>query len=111
MPPAAHTAPDWRALEADARFQALHRRKVRFLWGLMAFSVAYYFALPVGAGYFPELFRTRLAGPINVGLLFALSEFVVAWLVAFVYARRAGAEFDALAAEISAGMPSAGDRA
>ena len=98
----ARAAPDWRALEADPRFQALHRRKMRFLWGLMLFSVAYYFALPIGAGYFPELFRVRLAGPINVGLVFALSEFVVAWLVAFVYARRAGADFDALAAELNA---------
>ena len=98
----ARAAPDWRALEADPRFRELHRRKARFLWGLMAFSVAYYFALPVGAGYFPELFRVRLWGPINVGLVFALSEFAVAWLVAFVYARRAGAEFDALAAELAA---------
>jgi uncharacterized membrane protein (DUF485 family) len=102
---------DWRALEADPRFQALHRRKARFLWGLMLFSVAYYFALPVGAGYFPGLFRARLVGPVNVGLAFALSEFVVAWLVAFVYARRAGAEFDALSAEIVAAVPPAGARA
>ena len=108
MDPAAHAAPDWRALEADARFQALHRRKARFLFGFMAFSVAYYFALPVGAGYFPELFRLKLWGPVNVGLAFALSEFAVAWLVAFVYARRAGAEFDALAAEIARAAPSRG---
>jgi len=91
---------DWRAIEADPRFQALHRRKMRFLWGLMLFSVVYYFALPVGAGWFPELFRIRVFGPVNLGLLFALSEFVAAWGVAFVYARRAGAEFDALAAEV-----------
>ena len=93
---------DWAAIDADPRFQHLHRRKSRFLFGLMVVSVLYYFALPIGAGYFQELFRHRLWGPINVGLVFALSQFVVAWLVAYLYQRRANREFDALAAEISA---------
>ena len=31
---------------------------------------------------------------------FALSEFVVAWTIAAVYARRANRDFDAMAAEI-----------
>jgi uncharacterized membrane protein (DUF485 family) len=41
-------------------------------------------------------------GVINVGLLFALSEFVVAWAIALIYSRRAGSEFDQLAAQIAA---------
>jgi len=93
-------AVDWAAIEAHPRFQELHRRKSRFLWGLMAFSVLYYFLLPVGAAYWPELFRRPVWGPVNVGLLFALSEFVVAWLVALVYSRHAGRHFDAMAADI-----------
>jgi uncharacterized membrane protein (DUF485 family) len=39
---------------------------------------------------------------VNIGLLFALTQFVVAWLVAFYYSRRAGSEFDRLAREIAA---------
>lgn len=93
---------DWSALNADPRFQNLHRRKSAFLWGLMAFSVAYYFLLPVGAAYFPELFARRVWGVVNVGILFALSEFVVAWLIAYTYSRRANTEFDALARELVA---------
>ena len=93
---------DWDAVIADPRFQALHRKKSAFLWGLMAFSVVYYFLLPVGAAYFQDLFKVRVWGPVNVGLLFALSEFVVAWGVAIYYSRRANAEFDTLAAEIAA---------
>jgi uncharacterized membrane protein (DUF485 family) len=92
---------DWDAVIADPRFQALHRKKSAFLWSLMAFSVAYYFLLPIGAAYFPELFRIRVWGPINVGLLFALSEFAVAWGVAVYYSRRANAEFDRMAAAIA----------
>ena len=91
---------DWKAIVADQRFQTLRSRKIRFLWGLMVFSVAYYFLLPIGAAYFPALFGIRVWGPVNVGILFALSEFVVAWAIAWIYARRANNEFDAMAAEL-----------
>jgi uncharacterized membrane protein (DUF485 family) len=97
-----HGPVDWGAVIADPRFQRLHQRKTRCLWGLMAFSVAYYFALPIGAAYFQDLFRVRVWGVINVGLLFALSEFVVAWGIALYYSRVASRDFDQLAAEIAA---------
>jgi uncharacterized membrane protein (DUF485 family) len=97
------TAPpalDWSGIEADPRFQQLHRQKSAFLWSLMAFSVIYYFALPIGAAYFTDLFKVKVWGVINIGYLFALSEFVVAWLIAYVYARKARA-YDAMADEIA----------
>ena len=91
---------DWKAIVADPRFHALHRKKTAVLWGLMVFSVVYYFLLPIGAAYFQDLFKIKVFGPVNVGILFALSEFVVAWGIAFYYARKANAEFDTAAAEI-----------
>ena len=91
---------DWKAIVADPRFDALHRKKTVFLWGLMIFSVVYYFLLPIGAAYFQDLFRIKVFGPVNVGILFAMSEFVVAWAIAFYYAHKANAEFDTAAAEI-----------
>ena len=93
---------DWDAVIADPRFQTLHRKKQGFLTGLMVFSVVFYFLLPIGAAYFQDLFKVKVWGVINFGLLFALCEFVVAWLVAFYYSQRAGGEFDRLAREISA---------
>ena len=63
---------DWTAIVADPRFQALHRKKQGFLWGLMVFSVVYYFLLPIGAAYFQDFFKIKVWGPINVGLVFAL---------------------------------------
>ena len=33
---------DWAAIEADPRFQVLHRRKTRFLAALMLLSVGYF---------------------------------------------------------------------
>lgn len=94
------TKMNWRAIDADPRFQALHRKKSQFLWGLMIFSMVYYFLLPIGAAYFQEIFKIKVWGPVNIGLLFALSEFVVAWLVAYIYSRKANAEFDAMAQDI-----------
>jgi uncharacterized membrane protein (DUF485 family) len=92
---------NWVAIDQDPRFQELHSKKTRFLWGLMVFSIVYYFLLPIGAGYFTALFRIKLWGPINVGLVFALSQFIVAWGIALIYARRANTEFDAMASEIN----------
>lgn len=91
---------NWAAIDRDPRFQRLHSKKVGFLAGLMIFSIVYYFLLPIGAAYFPELFKIKLWGPINVGIVFALSEFVVAWAIAFYYSRRANREFDAMAREL-----------
>ena len=96
----AMTSLEWGAIVADPRFQVLHRKKQAFLTSLMIFSVVYYFLLPIGAAYFPALYSIKVWGPINVGLLFALSEFVVAWGIAFYYSKRANAEFDAMAREL-----------
>ena len=91
---------NWAAIDADPRFQALHRKKTLFLWGLMIFSTVYYFLLPIGAAYFQDLFKVKVWGVVNVGILFALSEFIVAWTIAFVYSKKANAEFDSMAKAI-----------
>ncbi len=96
----------WAAIDADPNFQQLHRKKTRFLWTLMIISVIYYFLLPIGAAYFADLYKVKVWGPVNVGILFALSEFIVAWLIAYIYARVASQRFDPMADEIlrKAGM-------
>lgn len=91
---------NWAAIDRDPRFQALHKKKTTFLWSLMIISVIYYFLLPIGAAYYQDLFKMKIWGPMNFGILFALSEFLVAWTVAFVYTRKANRDFDAMTAEI-----------
>jgi uncharacterized membrane protein (DUF485 family) len=90
---------NWAAIDADPRFQRLHSKKMAFLMGLMIFSIFYYFLLPVGAAYFTDLFRKQIFGPVNFGILFALSEFIVAWGIAFYYSVKAK-EFDEMAKEL-----------
>jgi uncharacterized membrane protein (DUF485 family) len=93
---------DWDKISRDPRFQTLHRRKQAFLTGLMVFAVGYFLVLPIGAAYFQDFFKIRVWGVINVALLVALSQFVVAWVIAIVYSRKASRDFDVVAAEMSA---------
>ncbi len=90
---------NWAAIDADPRFQRLQRKKGAFLALLMVLSTAYYFLLPIGAAYFPDLFRTKIFGVVNFGILFALSQFVVAWCIAGYYTAKAR-EYDAMAQEL-----------
>jgi uncharacterized membrane protein (DUF485 family) len=91
---------NWGAIDSDPRFQQLHAKKSSFLWSLMIFAVIYYFLLPIGAAYFTGLYHVKLWGVINFGLVFALSQFIVAWGIAWFYARKAS-EFDAMADAIA----------
>lgn len=90
---------NWKAIDEDSRFQALHSQKVGFLTGLMVFSLFFYFLLPLGAAYFTDLFKMKIFGVVNFGILFALFQFVVAWGTAYYYTVKAK-KFDAMAAEL-----------
>ena len=90
----------WEAIEADPRFKALHRDKNKFLWRMMLFALIFYFMLPISTAYFQNVLNVKIWGAINVGLLFALSQFIVAWAVAIIYAKRANHAFDARAKAI-----------
>ncbi len=88
---------NWAAIEADPRFIQLHKDKNRFLWRMMLFALVYFFCLPIATAYFQDILQIKVWGVVNIGLLFALSQFVVAWAIAVIYAKRANAEFDARA--------------
>ena len=72
------------------RYQALLRAKSAFLLPASVFFILYYFALLVLVGWFPDLMKKPVVGPINIAYLFALSQFFMAWIVAFLYVRKAG---------------------
>ena len=95
----AETSINWVAIDNDPRFQRLHAKKLAFLTGLMVFSLVYYFLLPIGAAYFTDIYKIKVYGVVNVGILFALSQFIVAWGIAFYYTAKAK-DFDEMAAEL-----------
>lgn len=97
-PPTA-SAPNWEQLEAQPAFRALLARKARFILAATVFFVVYYFALLILVGWFPEAMKKEVLGRVNVAYVFALSQFFMAWGIAWLYTRKA-AEWDRAAAEI-----------
>jgi uncharacterized membrane protein (DUF485 family) len=91
---------DWAAIAKDPRFVELHHKKSRFLFGWWIFSSIYYFLLPIGAAYAPELFKIQVLGRINFGYVFALSQFFVSWGIALYYAKVANRDFDRMTREL-----------
>ena len=61
---------------------------------MMLFALIYFFCLPIATAYFQDILKVKIWGVINVGILFALSQFIVAWCIAAIYAKRANTEFD-----------------
>jgi uncharacterized membrane protein (DUF485 family) len=93
------TPDDWARIAYSERMQTLLHRKKRFIVPATIFFIAYYFALPVLVGYFPSFMSRKVAGAVNIAYLFALSQFVMAWIVAALYLRAAG-RFDRLSHEL-----------
>lgn len=92
---------DWDRVANDPGFKHLLSAKARFIVPATIFFVAYYFALPILVGYAPEFMATPVMGPVNLAYLFALSQFFVAWLIAWLYIR-AASRFDRMSADVLA---------
>ena len=90
---------DWNKVAEMEEFRALLKAKLKFIASATVFFVVYYFALPVLVGYAPALMETKVFGVVNLAYLFALSQFIMAWVIAALYVRAAG-RFDKMAAAI-----------
>lgn len=78
----------WEEIARSPKFILLMKRKNRFLILSTIFFVVYYFSLPILAGY-TALLNGTIFGAINGIYLFALSQFFMAWILAFIYIRHA----------------------
>ena len=92
---------DWNALAANPGFKKLLASKARFIVSATVFFVVYYFTLPVLVGWFPKFMEQRIIGDVNMAYLFALSQFFMAWILAFLYVA-AAAGWDRQAAALIA---------
>ncbi len=75
------------AIASNPDFSVCIKKKSHMLWMLMVAFLMYYFALLVGAAYFRPLFAAILIGNINVGVVFAISQYVFAGAIALYYAQ------------------------
>ena len=90
----------WEGLEATPEFKDLVRARWRFVIPATVFFLVYYFLLPLLNGLATGFMRTNVIGDVNIAYLFALSQFLMAWLLAWFYIRRANTVFDALASRV-----------
>jgi uncharacterized membrane protein (DUF485 family) len=88
------------AVGKDPEMVELENRHRRFVWPATVFFLIYYLALNVLAGTSPDLMGTKLVGEFTFGYLFALSQFLMAFVVAWVYSRWAARRIDPLATDL-----------
>jgi uncharacterized membrane protein (DUF485 family) len=88
------------AVGKDPEMVELEHRHRRFVWPVTVFFLVYYLALNVLAGTSPDLMGRKLFGQFTFGYLFALSQFVMAFVVAWVYSRWAARRIDPLATDL-----------
>lgn len=91
----------WDRIYASPAYRRMIARKTRFVVTMTVFFIAYYFALPILVGYWPRLMARPALGAVNWAYLFAFSQFVMSWTVAYFYMRYAG-QFDRASASILA---------
>jgi uncharacterized membrane protein (DUF485 family) len=88
------------AVGKDPEMVELEHRHQRFVWPVTVFFLVYYLSLPILAGVAPDLMGTKVFGEFTVGYLFALSQFLMAFVVAWWYARWASSRMDPLATDL-----------
>ena len=77
----------------------LARRHGRFVWPMTVFFLVYYMLLMWLPSVAPGFMGRKLVGNFTFAYLFALSQFVMTFLVAWLYSRFARRRLDPLAAQ------------
>jgi uncharacterized membrane protein (DUF485 family) len=88
---------DWLAAERSPEFQELVHKRRSFVVPALGFVFVWYFGFIALAGYAPEFMGESVIEGLTIGYLFALSQFVMTWVLAWLYLRRAKTVFDPLA--------------
>jgi uncharacterized membrane protein (DUF485 family) len=73
---------DWHSVLESERFQRLARCRRNLVLVLGALAAAYYFAIPALIAWAPGWFRIRVTDGVNLGTLFAVSQYPFGALIA-----------------------------
>jgi uncharacterized membrane protein (DUF485 family) len=92
-----HPEIDWDAAAQSPEFQELVQKRRSFVVPVLAFVFVWYFGFIALAGYAPDFMGERLIDGLTVGYLLALSQFVMTWVLGWLYLRKADTVFDPLA--------------
>lgn len=81
-------------VDRSPEFQALRTSYRRFVFPVTLGALAFYFAYVLLAAYAPGFMSEKIAGNINVGLVFGFLQFVMVFGVTTIYVRYARSTLD-----------------
>lgn len=87
---------DWEAAERSPEFQELVRRQRRFVVPATIFFLTWYLGFIVLAGYAEDFMGESIYQGFTVGYALALTQFVMTWVLGWLYLRKADRDFDPL---------------
>jgi uncharacterized membrane protein (DUF485 family) len=87
---------DWKGIERSGEFRELVRRRRRFVVPATIFFLAYYMAFIIVAGYAPDFMGESVYEGLTVGYCYALTQFLMVFVLGIWYLRKAEKEFDPL---------------
>lgn len=87
---------DWEAAERSPEFQELVRRQRRFVLPVTAFFLVWYLGFIVLCGYAPDFMGESIYEGFTVGYALALTQFLMTWVLGWLYLRKADRDFDPL---------------
>ena len=92
-----HPEVDWDAAARSPEFQELIQRRRSFVAPALAFVFVWYFGFIALAGYAPDFMGESIYEGFTVGYLLALTQFVMTWVLGWLYLRQSDRVFDPLA--------------
>ncbi len=102
---------DWIAAERSPEFRDLIAKRRRFVIPATAFFLFWYLGFIALAGYAPDFMGESIYEGFTVGYALALSQFVMTWVLGWLYVRKSDREFDGLAAKAADTAIEAGRKA
>jgi uncharacterized membrane protein (DUF485 family) len=97
---------DWEGIERSDEFQGLVKKRRSFVVPATIFFLAYYMAFIIICGYAPDFMGESVYEGLTVGYCYALTQFLMVFVLGVWYLRKADKEFDPLA---NAVVEAAGD--
>lgn len=96
--PLDRTAIDWETAENSSEFKDLIKKKRNFVLPATIFFFVWYFGFILLAGLAPDFMGQFIfAEGLTVGYVLALTQFIMTWVLAGWYVRKATRDFDPLA--------------
>jgi uncharacterized membrane protein (DUF485 family) len=93
-----HPEIDWVAAERSPEFRELIAKRRRFVLPATIFFLAWYFGFIILAGYAPDFMGEEfITDGLTVGYVLALTQFIMTWVLGWMYLKRADRTFDPLA--------------